>query len=74
MSAFEQSVQPEPVQPEPAGQDAQHPAQQALAALAEGGVEFDIQALQRTRQPPQQRSRRADSLRCARQLAIHRRI
>ena len=33
------------VQPEQAGQEAQHPAQQALAALAEGGVEFDVQAL-----------------------------
>ena len=53
MSAPEQSVQPEQVQseqvqPEPAGQDAQHPAQQALAALAEGGVEFDVQALLRS--------------------------
>lgn len=43
MSAPEQSVQPEQ-----AGQDAQHPAQQALAALAEGGVEFDVQALLRS--------------------------
>ena len=48
MSAPEQSVQPGPAQPEPAGQDAQHPAQQALAALAEGGVEFDVQALLRS--------------------------
>ena len=29
-------------------QEAQHPAQQALAALAEGGVEFDVQALLRS--------------------------
>ena len=36
------------VQPEQAGQDAQHPAQQALAALAEGSVEFDVQALLRS--------------------------
>ena len=43
MSAPEQSVQSEP-----AGQDAQHPAQQALAALAEGGVAFDVQALLRS--------------------------
>ena len=49
MSAPEQSVHPEQaVQPEQAGQDAQHPAQQALAALAEGGVEFDVQALLRS--------------------------
>ena len=43
MSAPEQAVQPEQT-----GQDAQHPAQQALAALAEGGVEFDVQALLRS--------------------------
>lgn len=29
-------------------QEAQHPAHQALAALAEGGVEFDVQALLRS--------------------------
>ena len=43
MSAPEQSLQPEQ-----AGLYAQHPAQQALAALAEGGVEFDVQALLRS--------------------------
>ena len=43
MSAPEQAVQPEQT-----GQDAQHPAQQALAALAAGGVEFDVQALLRS--------------------------
>ena len=43
MSAPEQAVQPEQAE-----QDAQHPAQQALAALAEGGVEFDVQALLRS--------------------------
>jgi len=47
MSAPEQSVQPEQ-----AGQDAQHPAQQALAALAEGGVAFDVQALLRSAPTP----------------------
>ena len=29
-------------------QEAQHPAQQALTALAEGGVEFDVDALLRS--------------------------
>ena len=29
-------------------QEAQHPAQQTLTALAEGGVEFDVQALLRS--------------------------
>ena len=43
MSAPEQAVQLEQAE-----QDAQHPAQQALAALAEGGVEFDVQALLRS--------------------------